>query len=62
MGMRDVTRALVLVALVQRQTKNNPEVQADLEELTNILVDVDARSGRRDPSKRGKRSAENAGK
>lgn len=54
MADRDVTRALAIVAELEASTNN---VGALLAELRQILTDIDARTGKRDPSKRSAKKA-----
>lgn len=51
MALRDVTRALVLVGILLRHSESEENTQ-DLGELHRILEDMDARTGRRDPTVR----------
>jgi len=53
---RDVTRALSL-AINLRSTYDSRGMDDNFGELIQILRDIDARSGRRDPSKRVRKSA-----
>ena len=48
---RDTTRALEIVRQLREQTSSEA-FAASFDELTQILTDMDARTGRRDPSKR----------
>jgi hypothetical protein len=59
---RDVSRALDLVMTAQQQVQAGIAVpMTNLNEVAGILADIDARTGRRDPSKR-KRANATAGK
>ena len=53
---RDVTRALELAIQVENHTDtNNLPARTAIIEIRQILTDIDARTGRRDPSKRRNR-------
>lgn len=55
---RDVTRALEIVTALEAETSNTAGWQLErplLAELRQILETIDARTGRRDPTKRPKR-------
>lgn len=50
---RDVTRALTLVRSLKRGL-TDPNTKLKFKELESILITIDARTGRRDPSARKK--------
>jgi len=45
---RDITQALALVDTIERENGESPPTK----KLRKLLVDIDARTGRRDPTKR----------
>jgi hypothetical protein len=53
---RDVTRVLNLVQYVLRHNAISGDTETRLTEAEKILVRMDARTGRRDPSKRVRRT------
>lgn len=57
---RDITLALLLVRSLRGRADNLPALAGDdaqFVELEQLLVDIDARTGKKDPSKRAKKAA-----